>query len=65
MRLAMLIGGAIVALMGGVFFFQGIGIVLGSPMTSQPFWAIAGGGMLGIGLALFVLGLRRGRANGK
>ncbi len=61
MRLAMLIGGAVLALVGGVWLFQGIGILLGSVMTSQPFWAIAGAVTLIVGVALFVLGFRHGR----
>jgi len=36
---------------GGVWFFQGIGVLKGSFMTGQGFWTV-------IGVILFVLGLR-------
>lgn len=53
--------GILIALMGGVWFFQGIGILLGSPMSRQPFWAIAGAVAVVCGIALLVLGIRRGK----
>ena len=49
-------------LMGGVWLFQGIGILLGSFMTSQPFWAIVGGIVLVVGVVLAVTGIRRAPA---
>jgi hypothetical protein len=54
--------GALMVLAGGIWLFQGIGILLGSVMTSQPFWAITGAIVLVIGVVLIVTGLRRGRA---
>jgi len=59
MRWALLIPGVIALLIGGVWFFQGVGMLLGSPMTSQPFWAVAGGVLFIVGIALSVTGLRR------
>ena len=59
MRWLMIILGILLALMGGVWFFQGIGTLLGSPMTNQPFWAIAGGVAVIVGIVLLVLGIRR------
>lgn len=61
MRWIMIVGGALLAASGAVWFFQGIGILLGSVMTSQPFWAIAGGVTFAAGAAIFGLGLRRSR----
>lgn len=42
MRYVLPVVGALLALSGAVWMFQGIGLLLGSPMTSQPFWAVAG-----------------------
>ncbi len=50
MRLAFRIIGAVLGLMGLVFGLQGIGVLGGSPMTGQGFWA-------GAGLVLFVTGV--------
>ena len=58
MRWGLIILGLVVLLIGGVWFFQGIGMLLGSPMTSQPFWAIAGGVLVIVGLAVTVVGFR-------
>ena len=58
MRWILMIVGALLALMGSVWFFQGIGRLLGSPMTNQPFWAIAGAVAVVVGVVLFVRGLR-------
>ncbi len=57
----MIIPGILIALIGGVWFFQGIGQLLGSPMTNQPFWAVAGAIAVIVGIVLAVLGVRRGR----
>jgi hypothetical protein len=64
MRWGLLIVVALMLIVGGVWFFQGIGILLGSRMTNDPFWAIAGGVVVVVGAVLAVLGLRR-RAAGK
>lgn len=62
MRYILPIVGAGLALTGAVWMFQGIGLLLGSPMTSQPFWAVAGALALVGGVVLTVFGLRRARA---
>jgi hypothetical protein len=64
MRWGLLIVGALMLIVGGVWFFQGIGILLGSRMTNDPFWAVVGGSVVVVGAVLAVLGLRR-RAAGK
>lgn len=62
MRLGMIIGGALMVLLGGVWLFQGIGILLGSFMTSQPFWAIMGVIVLAVGAFVLITGIRRKKA---
>jgi hypothetical protein len=55
---------AILALLaGGVFFFQGIGVIPGSFMTGRSEWAVIGAALVAGGLALLGLGLaaRSGR----
>ena len=59
MRWGLMVLGVVMALLGGIWFFQGIGILLGSVMTSQPFWAIAGGVMVVAGAVVAYLGTRR------
>ena len=51
--------GVLLLLIGGVWTLQGIGILLGSFMSSQPFWAIVGVVVLVVGALLCFLGLRR------
>ncbi len=52
MKIALNIIGILILLPGLIFFLQGINILLGSPMTGQPQWAITGGIMIIIGAAL-------------
>ncbi len=59
MRWILVVIGVLIALLGGLWFSQGIGIVLNSPMTNQSFWAIVGGVLLVFGILLMVLGVRR------
>ena len=42
MRYVLLIVGGLVILMGGVWLLQGLGILPGSFMTGQTFWAVMG-----------------------
>jgi hypothetical protein len=62
MRWILIVLGALLALVGAVWTLQGIGILLGSFMSRQPFWAITGLLTLVAGLALLLVGLRRGAA---
>lgn len=56
----MLIGvGVLLILIGGLWTLQGIGMLMGSFMSSQPFWAIVGVVVLLLGVLLCFLGLRR------
>jgi hypothetical protein len=59
MRWVLIVVGVLMMLIGGVWLFQGIGILLGSFMTSQPFWAVMGVVMLALGIFSFVRGIRR------
>lgn len=58
-RIILSIVGALVALMGAVWFLQGINILPGSFMTGQPQWAIYGAIAVVIGIGLLVLANRR------
>lgn len=62
MRPAAVFLGAVLALLGTVFFLQGIGLLHGSTMTGQTSWAIIGPILAVVGVALIVLGRRRPRA---
>ena len=44
--------GGLMAITGGVWTLQGVGILPGSFMTGQTFWAVAGLLTLAVGLAL-------------
>jgi hypothetical protein len=50
--------GAVLALVGGVWTFQGLGYLSGSPMTGVAAWAIIGPIVAGLGVALVIVGLR-------
>ena len=58
MRYVLLIGGGLIALVGIVWFLQGIGILPGSFMTGQAFWAVMGVVFLAVGGALVFAGFR-------
>ena len=59
MRWVFLIVGIILILLGGLWALQGLGILLGSPMTGQTRWLIIGTILVIIGIAVFLMGLRR------
>jgi len=58
---AMVVIGALVALFGLLFMFQGLGAVKGSSMTNSNFWAVAGPVIALGGLVLVVRGARGAR----
>jgi hypothetical protein len=60
MRYVLLILGGLMVLMGGVWLLQGVGILPGSFMTGQSFWAIMGVIMLAVGGLLVFAGFRLG-----
>lgn len=51
--------GVVLALLGTLFMFQGLGTVKGSPMTGSNFWAVAGPVIAIFGLVLVLRGTRR------
>lgn len=59
MRWVMLGLGVLLLLIGVVWILQGIGVLLGSVMTGQSFWAWMGLLALIGGLVLLFFGLRR------
>jgi hypothetical protein len=50
--------GALLVAVGGIWTFQGLGYLAGSPMTGVAAWAIVGPVVAGLGVALIVVGLR-------
>jgi hypothetical protein len=61
MRYVLLILGGLMILMGGVWLLQGIGILPGSFMTGQLFWALMGALLLAVGGLLVLAGFRLNR----
>ena len=61
MKLAIFIVAGILMLTGGIWFFQGIGLLPGSVMTGQSRWALYGGlaFIVGCGALALALVLRR------
>jgi len=59
MRILLNVLGVLSLLLGGVWLLQGINVLLGSFMSGQPKWAIIGGMLLVVGVALLVLANRR------
>ena len=60
-RLPLVIGALLVAI-GLVWIGQGLGLIPGSFMTGDPFWAAAGGVALVIGIVVAARALLRPRA---
>ena len=58
MRTALVILGVILILIGGVWVFQGVGVLGGSFMTGQTMWATIGGICVLVGLVLCAYALR-------
>jgi hypothetical protein len=56
LRYVLLILGGLMVLVGGVWLLQGIGILPGSFMTGQPFWAVMGAILLAVGALLVLAG---------
>jgi len=61
---AMVVAGVIVALLGLLFMFQGLGVIKGSSMTNSNFWAVAGPLIAVAGVTLVALGARHRRSTG-
>ncbi|MEQ1758484.1 MAG: hypothetical protein ABL986_09215 [Vicinamibacterales bacterium] len=59
MRTIRTVAGAVLVLMGVIWFLQGINVLPGSFMTGQIEWAYYGGAAVIIGIALIALGRKR------
>jgi hypothetical protein len=59
MKIVMYVFGGLLILIGGVWFFQGIGLLPGSFMSGQTKWAIYGGVAVICGAGLIFLARRR------
>ena len=57
-----LIIGGLLMVAGAVWIGQGLGIIPGSFMSGDPFWAAAGGVALVVGVVVMVSALRRPRS---
>jgi len=64
MHWVLLIVGVLLDLIGTVWVLQGVGIMPGSFMTGQPFWAGAGLVSIVVGVGLVILAMRRKAAVG-
>ena len=61
MRVASTTLAVLLMLIGGIWFLQGINILPGSFMTGQTKWAVYGGILLVVGLAVLIRARRVGR----
>jgi len=59
MKLGINVVGILIALMGGVWFFQGIGVIQGSFMSNTSQWTIIGIVMVIIAVGLLIYNNRR------
>ena len=55
---ALAAGGAVITVLGIVFFLQGVGVLKGSSMSNTTTWSIAGPIIALVGLALAATGFR-------
>jgi hypothetical protein len=59
MRLALRVAGVVLVILGGVWLVQGAGVLKGSFMTGQPFWAWMGALAALLGVAALARGFGR------
>ncbi len=59
MKLGLNVVAVLMILMGGVWFFQGVGVIPGSFMTNDLKWSVIGGIMIIIAIGLVVYNQRR------
>ena len=59
MRWSLLVVGILLVVVGGVWIFQGVGVLKGSFMTGDAFWGWTGAACVLVGLAILARGLRR------
>ncbi|MEU1726149.1 MULTISPECIES: hypothetical protein [unclassified Nonomuraea] len=58
----LIVVGVLLALVGGLWALQGLGVVGGSVMTGDATWAVIGPVVLLVGVAVVVIGLRLRRS---
>ncbi|MFI6924155.1 hypothetical protein ACIBIZ_29740 [Nonomuraea spiralis] len=58
----LIVVGVLLALVGGLWTLQGLGVVGGSVMSGNATWAVIGPVVLVVGVAVVVIGLRLLRA---
>jgi hypothetical protein len=63
MRWILLVLGVLMMLMGITWALQGANVLLGSIMSGDPFWLVAGIAVALVGAALAILGWRRQSKN--
>ena len=63
MRPLLIVLGALFVLVGGVWTFQGLGYLKGSPMTGVDIWAMIGPVVAGLGVALLIVAARKPRSD--
>ena len=63
MRPLLIVLGALFALVGAVWTFQGLGYLKGSPMTGVDIWAMIGPVVAGLGVALLIVAARKPRSD--
>ena len=61
-RVAVILIGLAMVVIGAIWTFQGLGYLKGSPMTGVTFWATVGPVVAGLGVALAIVGWRRSRS---
>jgi hypothetical protein len=61
MKIGLNIVGVLLAVLGGIWFLQGINVLPGSFMTGQTRWAVYGGIAFAVGIGLLVTANRRRR----
>ncbi|HUQ82565.1 MAG TPA: hypothetical protein VM076_15555 [Gemmatimonadaceae bacterium] len=59
MRMLLNVVGVLALLMGCIWFLQGINVLPGSFMTGQTKWAVYGGIMVVVGIAVLTMANRR------
>jgi hypothetical protein len=61
MKITLNVVGALLVLLGAIWFLQGINVLPGSFMTGQIQWAVYGGIAVAVGVALLLANRRRNR----